>query len=528
MNAHRSFLFLSLLAACGQPTLDVAEPSFEDQVENGESLTAAPQFSDVGRALTAAAQEFSVPLDLLASVAYAQTRFHFVAGAVGDGSGEEPVFGFFALRGEMLRLGARLARVSENEAQTDLVAHARTGAALFAHFANETNAKVDDLSSWAAAVARLSQISGRDGQAQFVHNAVYETLRQGLPPEIALTHGLVFQRHPDVIPEFAPVEDSDFSSAGTRVRYSGSVWKPAPSSNYTNGRSSTVDLLVVHTCAGGYSGCVSWLTTPYPTNPYKTSAHYVVREDGGEISALVDENNTAHHVGASWEGRPTNPRSVGIEHGGFSYAGTNRWTEGQISASAKLSCDIVKRHGIVRDRNHIIGHYQPDPVNRANDPGRDFPWADYMNRISGCVGGATTIVVDSNQANNGSNAKIEPPSSNWKSSTNVGGYYGTGYFAAPTAAVSDAVYFKFYLPAAGTKEVFAWWTAASDRSTATPFVVFDAAGNRLATVNKNQQVDGGRWVSLGRFGFSVGWNQVGVSRWAGEGAYVIADAIKVE
>ncbi|MFO0655349.1 MAG: N-acetylmuramoyl-L-alanine amidase [Polyangia bacterium] len=312
------------------------------------------------------------------------------------------------------------------------------------------------------------------------------------------------------------------------VRYSGSVWKPAPSSNFTVGRSAAIDLLVIHTCSGGYSGCVGWLQTPYPTNPYKTSAHYVVKEDGTEIAALVDESNTAHHVGASWEGRPTNPRSVGIEHGGFSYQGTNKWTEGQVSASAKLSCDVVKRNRIPRDRNHIIGHYQPDPVNRADDPGRDFPWADYMNRISRCVGGSTAIVVDSNQANNDASGKIDTPSSSWTSSTNVAGYYGSGYYVAPTAAVSDAVYFSFYLTEAANREVFAWWTAASDRSTETPFVIFDAAGNKLATVKKNQQDNGSQWVSLGRYNFTVGWNQVAISRWATAGSVVVADAIKVE
>ncbi|HEX8536265.1 MAG TPA: hypothetical protein VF664_02285, partial [Cystobacter sp.] len=95
------------------------------------------------------------------------------------------------------------------------------------------------------------------------------------------------------------------------------------------------------------------------------------------------------------------------------------------------------------------------------------------------------------------------------------------------AAVSDAATFWFYLPAAATKTVDAWWTAGTNRSSATPFIVWDAAGTKLATVNANQQVNGGRWNTLGTFNFSAGWNKVQVSRWAPEGFVVIADAIQV-
>ncbi len=521
MKTRLTLLSLSLVSACGQ-----ADPSPAVSPVAGETAIVHRQPSAIGQAIAVSAERFAIPQAVLSAAAYAQTRLYFVPGQSGEATGDEPLFGIFALRRSALSQGARIAGVSDAAAETDVLAHTQAAAALLRSFADEAGIDRADLAAWAGPIARLSGLPSQDAQAYHIHNVVYKALREGLPPEVALQHGLSVEPHPDLVPDFAPITESEQPYAG--VRYSGSVWKPAPSSNYSSGRSAAIDLLVIHTCSGGYSGCVSWLTTPYPTNPNKTSAHYVVKEDGTEIAALVDESNTAHHVGASWEGRPTNPRSVGIEHGGFSYSGTNKWTEGQISSSAKLSCDIVKRNRIVRDRNHIIGHYQPDPVNRADDPGRDFPWADYMGRINRCVGGSTTIIVDSNQDNNDASGKVETPSSNWKSSTNVAGFYGTGYYVAPTDAVSDALYFKFYLPANASREVFAWWTAASDRSTATPFVIFNASGTKLASVNKNQQDDGSQWVSLGRYNFTAGWNQVAVSRWAAPGSVVVADAIKVE
>lgn len=521
MKTRFTLLTLSLLAACGQaaPANLVTAPPV------GE--TAAPQQpSEIGRALISAANQFGIPQAVLSAVAYAETRLYFVPGQVGDATGDAPIYGVMALRGDRLEHGARLAGVATEDAQNDVLSNVLAGAALLRSYADEAGIDRGDLAAWAGPIARFSGLPSQDAQAYYLHNVVYKTLREGLPSEVAVAHGLSSAPQPNLVPQFATPSEPEPSFAG--ARYAGSVWKPSPKENYTVGRSASIDLLVIHTCSGAYSGCVSWLNTPPPTNPNKTSAHYVVNESGSEIAALVDEKDTAHHVGASWEGRPTNPRSVGIEHGGFSYTSSNRWTEGQIAASAKLSCDIVKRNSIPRDRSHIIGHYQPDPVRRADDPGRDFPWADYMNRITSCVGGSSAIIVDSNQANNGANAQVDTPSANWKSSTSVSGYYGTGYYAAPTESVSDAIYFKFYLPAAANREVFAWWTAASDRSSATPFVIYNASGTTLGSVKKDQRIDGGKWVSLGKYNFTTGWNQVAISRWAAAGAWVIADAIKVE
>ena len=56
---------------------------------------------------------------------------------------------------------------------------------------------------------------------------------------------------------------------------------------------------------------------------------------------------------------------------------------------------------------------------------------------------------------------------------------------------------------------------------------WNAAGTKVGTVNANQQVNGGRWNTLGTFSFSAGWNKVQLSRWTTSGYYVIADAIQV-
>jgi N-acetylmuramoyl-L-alanine amidase len=524
-----------LLTGCGDAGNEAVDPPDEFWGTEAASVREHPYQPH----FEAAAQKFNVPAPLLVALGYSETRLYHVPGEASEIEGLPATYGVMALGGDVIAQGAMLAGVSEADAESDPAANIMAAAALLDQHAKTLNVDRSDLGSWAPAVAEYFANPNLEAAAHFIHEDVYQVLRDGIAAPEDSGIGEILGAIPNVTPKF-PAPQGVGSGEPVNAYYAGAKWRPSPSSNYTSGRSGNkVELLVVHTCAGSYAGCWGWLNTPYPQNPNKTSAHYVINESGSEISALVDEVNTAHHVGKSWQGLSTNTRSVGIEHGGFSYSSSNKWTEGQIAASAKLACDVVKRQGIVRDRNHIIGHYQPDPVNRANDPGTAFPWTDYMNRINACVGGASgggggapppaaTITIDSNGAsNNAAVARVVAPSANWKASTNVTGYYNSGYWVAPTAAVSDGVHFEFYLAAAGSKQVFAWWTSAADRATAVPYVAFNAAGTKLGSVNKNQQSGGGAWQSVGTFNFTAGWNRVTVSRWTTAGQQVVADAIQV-
>jgi hypothetical protein len=139
----------------------------------------------------------------------------------------------------------------------------------------------------------------------------------------------------------------------------------------------------------------------------------------------------------------------------------------------------------------------------------------------------STIIIDSNNnSNNQSVAKIEV-SGNWTSSSATPGYFNTGYWHANTAAVSDGATFSFYMPNDATKTIDAWWVAGSNRAAAAPFVIFNAAGTKLGTVNVDQRSNGSKWVQLGSWNFTKGWNKVVLSRWTAEGSVVIADAVRV-
>jgi subtilisin family serine protease len=153
------------------------------------------------------------------------------------------------------------------------------------------------------------------------------------------------------------------------------------------------------------------------------------------------------------------------------------------------------------------------------------------NRLlfSGFIGGTpgSEVVIDNDNARNDTSKFYFQASTNWIVSASNAGFYGTNYHYASTQAVSDGASFYFYLPAAATRTVEAWWTTSSNRSTTAPFVVYDAAGTELGRTSVNQQLNGARWNVLGTYNFTAGWNRVVLSRWTTSGYVVVADAVRI-
>ncbi|PTL81950.1 hypothetical protein [Vitiosangium sp. GDMCC 1.1324] len=157
----------------------------------------------------------------------------------------------------------------------------------------------------------------------------------------------------------------------------------------------------------------------------------------------------------------------------------------------------------------------------------DNDWVNVTYLWTSGGGTSTGLIIDSNNSSNDTTKGYIEVSANWISASSTAGYYGSGYYYASTQAISDPATFWFYLPAAATKTIDAWWTAGTNRSATAPFIVWNASGTKLATVNVNQQLNGGQWNTLGTWSFTAGWNKVQLSRWTTEDSVVIADAIQV-
>jgi N-acetyl-anhydromuramyl-L-alanine amidase AmpD len=84
------------------------------------------------------------------------------------------------------------------------------------------------------------------------------------------------------------------------------------SPNFSSRPGARVDLLLVlHDCEGGYEGSIRW----FEVSRSKVSVHYVVHEDGGEVTQMVDLADNA------WHACTFDQRSVGVEMSGFASRG---------------------------------------------------------------------------------------------------------------------------------------------------------------------------------------------------------------
>ena len=296
-----------------------------------------------------ASAEFDVPRDLLIATSYALTRVDSRSGEISTEGG----VGVMDLRVDgstpSIHKAAALIQVSSEELELDTCEDA-WGAEVVTH------------EDWYPIVAAFS--GERD-----------PLLAEGFAAQVYmfLSWGLVIEEGDEVI----TVAARSFPFLSSRQEMAGSSliaqFVPASSSNYTNGSRTSVDMVVIHTVQGSYSGAISW----FQNSSASASAHYVVRSSDGEITQTVDEEDIAWHAG-HWD--------------------TNKWyTEALYSASARLTRDICDRYGIPIDRSHIIGHYEvPGCSNPGGggtschtDPGSGWDWDRYIDLVNGSGGGGS-------------------------------------------------------------------------------------------------------------------------------------------
>jgi N-acetyl-anhydromuramyl-L-alanine amidase AmpD len=539
---NRTIVMLAgvLMAGCGGGSSGATDSPTATEIGDNEAALRTSEALDP--AFEVASREFGVPAAALKATAWALTRYENVEtvahldGEEGEVAAEKQ-FGPMLVKASLAKTQATVLGVAEAQVQQDPATNIRAAAADLAARAKVAGIDTASLLAWGPVVADYAGLSTFEAVQQFISDEYLAALTAGVgrPTEALAGTAQGFEVEKQV-GEYATSKQS----LARGPDYGTAIWRASPNfSNRNGGRSP--ELVVIHTCEGGYAGCVSTLINE------RVSAHYVVSTTG-EITQLVRESKRAWHVaanyscslnsnvGCAWNGVSGNDLTVGIEHAGS--ASQNSFPAAQIGESAKLVCSITKRWDIPRDRFHIVAHGKLQPATRT-DPGRNWPWQSYLEKINAACGAnptpnpnptpapAGSVIIDSNNANNDSaKARVEV-SANWNSSANVGGYFGTGYFYAKTAEIADGAAFWFYLPTPGNKTVEAWWTAAGDRSSDTTFVAFNAAGARVGEGSVNQTINGGKWNGVGSFAFTTGWNRVVLSRWQTAGKVVVADAVRI-
>jgi len=116
----------------------------------------------------------------------------------------------------------------------------------------------------------------------------------------------------------------------------------------------------------------------------------------------------------------------------------------------------------------------------------------------------------------------------WSTGTSAGDRYGADYrYAGTSPTGTSRAYWTWTIAQTGIYEVCAWWSGGSNRSTSAKYHVLCNGVEYPKTMN--QQIDGGKWNSLGTFSLVAGENvTVRLSNAADSGFVVIADAVKLE
>ncbi len=497
----------------------------------GAAAAVAPPGSPYDSIFAAAGREFNVPAALLRAIAWVETRDRMVAGAEGPG-GRPAAFGVMALRGPRLARGAALAGVASEAAGRDARANIRAAAALLDAEARAAGVDRSRPEAWAEVVAAFSGIALPAGRAAYARRDVMPRFLAAAGPRRSAASAAAGASPEGDVADDCPAPPPDTTpQPGSAPDEAGALWRPSPNFDLRMaGDSGVPRMVIIHTCEGAYTGCWSWLDDPAS----QVSAHYVVSEDGGEISQLVAEKNRAWHIGARYDctlnhdalcwlnGVQSNHFTVGVEHAG--YASQSSWPAGEIDASARLVCDITRRHDIPRDWQHIVGHGQLQPENRS-DPGAGWPWVHYVGLVQRDCG--EIVVDDGNGRNEPADARADAPAL-WIVSRQTPGYYGDGYRWADTSPDrDDPLVFSFRLEAAASRTVDVRWTAGDNRTAAATFSVVTAAGDTLATATVDERTGGGAWTTLGTWAFPAGWSEIRLSRRGAAGAVVVGDGVRV-
>lgn len=322
-------------------------------------------------AFASAASTYDVPRDLLVSLAYAESRLvHH------DGPSQDNGYGLMHLEqnpdNNNLQRAAKLSDHSVDELKGDPIANIDGAAAVLRKIADRSGLDTADrnsLAQWYVPVAKYARGQTKYG-AKLEADAVFDRLREGFTDRVGGERFTVATHH--VRPQrgaYAGLRAA--GDVGTQSDdYPDAKWVAASSSNYSSGRTSDISAVIIHVTQGAYAGTISWFQNP----DAQVSSHYVIRSSDGEITQMVDEQDTA------WHARDGNPYSVGIEHEG--YVDDPAWfTDAMYRSSAALAAHVADRYGFPKDREHIVGHSEV-PGNDHTDPGANWDWDLYMSYVN--------------------------------------------------------------------------------------------------------------------------------------------------
>jgi hypothetical protein len=351
-----------LLASCAGP--------------EGPSLPAGEAPVGLRAAAEHAEARAGVPADLVLALAWVETQWQGVPVDAHEDEAHLPqVLGVGGIRpwleSDPVAIAQRELGVGREEIARDPALGVLATAAVLRALADrrhgESAPPADDPGAWAEVLGDYAGLDEDTLRAKYAED-VLRVLELGIQARAAGDEEVTIRARPVHVPE-------GVAAAGGyhHPEYDGALWVAARAGHYTPGRAGHgITHIIIHTMQGSYAGSISWFRSP--SNPYLTSTQYLIRSSDGEITQMVHEADSAHHIGG-W-----NPWTIGIEHEGY-VEDPGRWyTEAMYRSSARLVQHLCTKYGIPIDREHIRGHSEV-PGATHTDPGGGWDWDRYMGMV---------------------------------------------------------------------------------------------------------------------------------------------------
>lgn len=360
------------------------------------SLTAAHAPEGLREAAQLAEVRLGVPADLVLALGWVETRWQGaleVESHADDDHSHGP--GLIGLAGIRPSLEGDLLAVAARALETDaeaIDADSEVGVLATAYVLRELALRrhgalpaVDDVGAWREVLGDYTGLEDEASRARYVADVLH-VLALGLEAEASNGEVVLIPSR-----EITEVEATGVGVASAYLsEYEGAHWLEAGPGHWRAGRDGhSITHIIIHTMQGSYSGSIGWFRDP--ANPYDTSTHYLIRSSDGDITQMVEEADTAHHIGG-W-----NPWTIGIEHEGYIENPSRWYTDVMYRSSARLVRHLCDKYSIPIDREHILGHVEV-PGASHTDPGPGWNWDYYMGLVraaapSGPAYDATLVAI---------------------------------------------------------------------------------------------------------------------------------------
>ncbi len=301
--------------------------------------------------------------------------------------------------GQTLDTAAGLTGETKDVLRADPAANIRGGAALLAAYQQKIGGPSGAGSDPAAWYGAVAQYAGSDeaGTASAFADDVYQTINDGMT-RTTDDGSLVTLTAAAVTPDRSWLDRTGLPKRPQSDRVEcpkelNCEWIPAPyqllgdgsdPENYGNHdlsdrpHNQNIRYIVLHDTEGSYAGTINMVQ-----DPTYVSWQYTIRSNDGHVAQHLNSKDVAWQAG-NWY---INATSIGIEQEGYAARQGAWYTEALYRASSTLVRYLAHRFNVPLDRAHIIGHDNVPGITPGNvagmhwDPGPYWDWTHYFDLL---------------------------------------------------------------------------------------------------------------------------------------------------